>query len=164
MAVVHCSAATLRVIGDDLLPDEITRLLGCEPTAEQTKGQVIRHRSGRERVARTGAWRLAVPDEEPADLNKQVAQLLGKLTDDLAVWKEIGSRFHVDLFCGLFMEEGVEGETLSAETLEALGSRGIELELDIYAPGDELNEEEPNQRVESNAGSAPRDQGGLLST
>jgi len=57
------SAAGLRIIGDDVVPEEITRVLGCEPTSTTVKGQVIRgKKTGQERIARTGSWHLDVPD------------------------------------------------------------------------------------------------------
>src|SRR4051812_34647695 len=39
MAHVQRSVVTLRIGGDDLVPDEITKLLGAKPTAAETKGE-----------------------------------------------------------------------------------------------------------------------------
>ena len=84
MAHLQRSVATLRIIGDDLVPERITELLGCEPTASQTKGQIIRgHKTGQEIVMKKGMWRLEATDCEPEDLDRQVPELLGKLTQDL---------------------------------------------------------------------------------
>ncbi len=92
---------------------------------------------------KTGSWRLKATDCEPENLDKQVAELLGKLTQDLSIWAFLSTQFAIDLFCGLFMEESNEGVEVSAETLMALGQRGIMLGLDIYGPireikGDDL--------------------------
>lgn len=38
----------------------------------------------------------------------------------------------MDMFCGLFMQNENEGQSLSAELLAMLGERGIDLSLDIY--------------------------------
>ena len=139
MAHLHLSVATLRIVSDDLVPERITKLLGCEPTDSQTKGQIIRgHKTGRERVTKIGMWRLKATDCEPEDLDKQVAELLGKLTQDLSIWASLSKQFAIDLFCGLFMEESNEGVEVSAETLMALGQRGIVLGLDIYGPIQEI--------------------------
>ena len=43
-------------------------------------------------------------------------------------------KFEIDLFCGAFMQETSEGFEISAKTLLALGLRGIEFQLCIYAP------------------------------
>jgi len=64
----------------------------------------------------------------------QVKELLGKLTNDLSVWADIAQRFKIDLFVGLFMDVTNEGVLISPHTMTLLGQRGIELDLDIYAP------------------------------
>jgi hypothetical protein len=138
MAQLQRSAATLRISGDDLQPAEITRLLGCDPSAAQTKGeQVVGRNTGSARIASTGMWRLAASKREPGDLDGQIAELLSKLTDDLNVWGSIARTYKLDLFCGLFMGGGNEGLSISPESTAALGLRHVELGLDIYG-GDEV--------------------------
>jgi Domain of unknown function (DUF4279) len=133
MAQLARSVATLRIIGDHLVPDEVSTLLGSSPTHAQRKGDQIPIRGG-ERVARFGMWRLAATDTEPEDVNSQVTEILEKLTSDLASWRSVAGQFQVNLFCGWFMQEGNEGLSISPANLVALGERGIELDLDIYAP------------------------------
>jgi hypothetical protein len=41
MAVLSGSTASLRFFGDDLDPDELTKLLGCPPTKSASKGEEI---------------------------------------------------------------------------------------------------------------------------
>jgi hypothetical protein len=135
MAQIHESVATLRIIGDDLIPSEVSGLLGCAPTHSQKKGDVLfGGRTGIERVARTGMWRLHSSDQEPENLDKHVDELLSKLTSDLDIWRALGKKYRIDLFCGLFMERENEGLSISPSSLVALGQRGIELGLDIYGP------------------------------
>ena len=135
MAHLHRSVATLRVMGDTLIPDEITALLGAQPSEAQTKGdQLVGPKTGRVRIAKFGMWRLHASERQPEDLDSQVQELLGQLTTDLSVWADLARRFDLELFCGLFMEVENEGVLLSPRTLVALGERGIELDLDIYAP------------------------------
>jgi hypothetical protein len=129
------SAASLRIIGDDLVPEEITRLLGCAPTRAEFKGQLVRGKSSaRERIARTGRWSLETADRAPDDLNGQIMEIVSRLTPDLDVWNFLANRFQMDLFCGLFMAKSGEGFMLSPEALLALGSRRIELGLCLYGP------------------------------
>jgi hypothetical protein len=134
MSVIDRSKACLRIFGDDLAPDEISAALGSAPTRSEARGEILRSSSGRERVAKCGGWRLEATVTAPEDTNAQVRELLSKLTPDLAVWRDIASRFEVDLFCGWFMGQTNDGAELSPETLLALGERGITLSLDIYAP------------------------------
>jgi hypothetical protein len=125
--------AALRVIGDDVVPQEISALLGAEPTHAQRKGDTVPTTSGG-RIAAFGLWRLSAPDKEPEDLDGQVSWLLSQLTQDLEAWRFISRQFRIDLFCGWFMDGTNEGVSLSPATLLALGERGIELGVDLYAP------------------------------
>jgi hypothetical protein len=143
MAQLSRSKATLRVIGDELSPDEITKLLGCSPSYSHFKGEVVKSKNTKhEYIKKFGMWRLEATACEPENLDAQVAELLTKLTQDLAVWSRLKDRFEIDLFCGFFMETTNEGAEISSATLKALGERGIVLDLDIYAPT-ELDERDP---------------------
>ncbi len=128
MAQLYQSAATLRFMGDDLVPQEITELLGAAPTLSFTKGEAF----GQSNIRRFGGWLLRAQDRAPEDLNGQVEEILHQLTDDLDVWAQLGRRFRIGLFCSLFMQESNEGLSLSSKALRALGERGIALGLDIY--------------------------------
>ena len=134
MAHLQTSAVALRIIGDDLDPDEITKLLGVPPTIAEKKGDRITGKNPGYRIARSGMWRLRTRDRQPESLQGQIEEILGQLTPDLAVWKNLALRYRVELFCGLFMDKGNEGLILPPKPLADLGVRGIELQLDIYGP------------------------------
>ena len=122
-------------MGDDLSPEDVTALLGSEPTKSETKGQeIVGPKTGRVRAARSGSWRLKAKDREPEDLDGQIFELLDQLTDDLGTWKGLGENLTIDLFVGLFMTETNEGMSISPEALNALAIRGISLGLDVYCP------------------------------
>jgi hypothetical protein len=146
MACIGKSAATLRISGDDLVPEDVSILLGSQPTTSYRKGDVKSMRSGGELKRKTGSWSLQTADHEPENLDMQVAELLGGLTQNLDIWVALSQRFKLDLFCGLFMECTNEGLSLSPETLRQLGVRGIEIGLDIYAPIREVMNHEPCPR------------------
>jgi len=133
--------ATLRVIGDDLDPDEVTTMLGCTPTFAQRQGQHIPTRSASFpegfRVAKFGLWRLDATEAAPENFDAQVAELVGKLTRELAVWRDTARRFRVELFCGWFMKTSNDGVSISATSLRLLAERGIGLEVSIYDPTDD---------------------------
>jgi hypothetical protein len=133
MAKLSKTAASLRIFGDDLDPEEVTRLLGKKPGRAQRKGEIVRLGSG-EHVSRTGAWSLKADDRTPGDLDLQISELLAGTTDDLAAWRDLAERYRVDAFCGFFMKDANEGISISPLTLQRLGERGIALGLDIYAP------------------------------
>lgn len=135
MAHLYRSVATLRISGEDLDPDEISAVLGCAPTTNQRKGDVLTSKTtGRSRTLKVGSWFLDASDREPEDLDRQIAELLGKLTPSMDAWHSIAERYDVILFCGFFMRETNEGVEISPASLAALGQRRIVLGLDIYSP------------------------------
>jgi len=136
MAALARSLATLRLFGDDLNPEEVSKLLCADPTWSARTGDVTPSNSpGGVRIARTGSWRLQAAESIPSDVNHQVVEILSQLTPDLDVWRSLVARFDVDLFCGWFLEKSNEGIFLSPNNLLALGERGIELDIDIYGSG-----------------------------
>jgi len=141
MAQVKKSVVALRIAGDDLIPDEITALLGASPTRAQTKGdRIVGKKTGHVRIAKGGMWSLCASERQPEDMDGQIQEVLSQMSGDLAVWRSITENYHADLFCGLFMGGSNEGLTISAQSLAALGARGIEMGLDIYGGHDDENE------------------------
>jgi hypothetical protein len=122
----------LRICGDDLNPQELSKRLGATPTLACVKGEP--RKPGGKVIARTGQWHLSAKDTETADLDAQVAEILTQLPADLDIWRSLATHYQIDLFCGWFMNESNEGVEIAAETLSALGSRGIRLDVDLYAP------------------------------
>ena len=103
MAQLQKTVATLRIFGDDLIPEEITRILRIVPTYSQIKGQeLVGRKTGNVRIAKTGTWQIGVSDQEPGNLDAQVREIFGQLTDDLDLWQGIVARYKVDLFFGFF--------------------------------------------------------------
>ena len=104
MGTVGQSALSLRFFGDDLDPQEVSDLLGAQPTSSYRKGDVrTRTRSdgvvvrtapdGSEGIRKYGMWNMNAAPQEPADLDGQIYEIFGQLTDDLAVWRDLTSRF-----------------------------------------------------------------------
>lgn len=141
MPALERAVASLRISGDDLIPEEISQLLGASPTRAHRKDEAIRiGTSSRTRIAKFGGWALHATQTAPEDLDAQVAELLGRLNPDLSVWQSLSSRFHIDLFCGWFMGGWNEGVEIAPATLLALGERGIRLGIDLYGPDRELDD------------------------
>ena len=135
MAELSKSMVSFRIEGEDLSPAQISRILGASPTEARTKGEkIVGRKTGTVRSAKPGSWRLEASVRAPADMNGQIQELLDQMTDDLGAWQSLTRKYHADLFCGLFMRGSDEGLTIFARHLAALGSRGIELGLCLYAP------------------------------
>jgi hypothetical protein len=138
MGAFDHSEVTLRFFGDDLVPEEVSALLGANPTVSYQKGQeLVGRNTGTVQITKTGSWRLRATRREPEDVESQVFEILDQLSQDLGVWAALASRYQPDLFCGIFMRGTNDGLHLSARALLALSQRGISLGMDIYdASGD----------------------------
>jgi hypothetical protein len=110
------SAVSLRIMGEDLDPEEISRLLGREPSSARKTVWVLRSQLAPER-----------------ELDAKVADLLSSLPADPTIWSSIAARHRIDLFCGVFLNALNRGFGLSVRTLRMLAERGIEIGFDIYA-------------------------------
>jgi hypothetical protein len=136
MPYLHHSCAALRIGGDSLKPDEISRTLSCRPTLSFVKGQTEPSR-GKAIVRETGGWHLDAVEQQPGNLDAHVAELFGRVNNDLSAWATLSGEYKIDLFCVYFMGEGDEVVQASAETLKVLGNRGVKLGLRIYSPAEE---------------------------
>jgi Domain of unknown function (DUF4279) len=138
MGIADHSVVALRIYGDDLVPSEVTALLGCEPTVAYSKGDVrIGKKTGSEYVEKTGRWSLSAGDRRPEDIPAQIEEILAKLSQDLAIWSQIKSKYRIDFFCGIFMGSSNVGLELAPTLLEQISKRSISLGLDIYDRSDD---------------------------
>ena len=124
MAETNHAVAALRVSGSGLVFDEVSSLLGHAPTTtRRLKAGVM-------------VWVLEAAETQLQSFDQQIAELLGKVTSDLLVWRTLHERFDVNIYCGWFMDKTNEGISVSSATLQTLSQRGIPLGLEIYAPSD----------------------------
>lgn len=138
MGIAEHSVVAFRIFGDDLVPSEVTGLLGCNPTAAYSKGDVrIGQKTGNRYVEKTGRWSLSAKDRRPEDIPSQISEILARLTQDLGVWDQLSSKYTLDFFCGVFMGSSNDGLEFSPELLRQLSERGITLGLDIYDHSDD---------------------------
>ena len=121
----------LRFFGDDLDPDEVSRLLGSAPTGSERRGDIIQGRT-RSRTARTGSWRLAT-EQSTDDIEEQLVALFGRLTAELTVWQSLTTRFEADVFCGVFHVYQSHHVVFSPRLHRLLADRHLTLILDVYA-------------------------------
>lgn len=132
MGRLRKSTALIGFYGDDLDPDEITRLLGMEPTVGVVKGGTWATSLGAEKNAAIGSWRIKAGSCEPENLNAQIEALLAPLSQDFSVWRELCSRFRGVFFCGFWLNSYNDGIELSPKVLSLIAERGLGLDLDIY--------------------------------
>lgn len=131
MTQVARSRVSLSFFGEDLDPAELTAALGGQPTKAYRMGDDPNV------PGRRSSWILDADTQIPEDVEGQISDLLGRLTDDVAVWEDLTQRYSARLFCGLFMGGANEGFKIGPALLAEVGRRGLELSFDIYDASDD---------------------------
>jgi hypothetical protein len=126
--LVDESRLTLGVYGDDLDPDEISRILGVTPTSAHRRGEP--RRSGPPWPA--DAWLLSVEGKSPTGPEELVRLLLVRLPVDGDLWADLRRRFRLRLSFGIFTERWNRGFELSSEAIRLVDSLGSGMGVDIY--------------------------------
>ncbi|MEO0682590.1 MAG: DUF4279 domain-containing protein [Pseudomonadota bacterium] len=146
MPQLQKSSVSLCFVGDALDPDEITTRLGLALAKSYRKGETWRTPNGTPMPARSGMWRGAAETASPSDLDGRIARLLALATQDLAAWKDLSSRFHGELCCGLWVfKDGSGFDRILPPTLSRIAERGLHLVLEIYV-SDEPDPDEQEWR------------------
>ena len=134
---------TLRISSVDLVPEDVTKIMGCEPDESQQKGKPVFRKDGTVmRIARFGAWRLTLKpkDIDEWDCAEAMMLMLLRLPSAVGVWHRLTKKYKVDFFVGLSMPSKNKGFGLSPAAMKYLGERGIEAGFDIYYDGKENDE------------------------
>lgn len=127
------SAVTLAIYGEHLNPNEVTQLLGVEPTKSFRSG----HKPGpRSPAIGHGAWFFEVRGKAPAGPDAQLELLLSKLPESASIWQELNRHYKVQIRFGLHMQGWNKGFCMEASLLSRLASMGVALVFDLYAYDD----------------------------
>ena len=122
---------SLRVVGEDLDPDEVTELLGVEPTFAARKGEMVEVLGGL-RTQPTGLWVLDLGDSPEWELADGISTLLDRMPDDPELWEDLAGRYKLDLFCGAFLQAANRGFALPEELIRRMADRRLAFSVDIY--------------------------------
>jgi Domain of unknown function (DUF4279) len=122
--------ATFRVAGDNLVPDEVTKLLRIKPTLAYAKGQLYgpRHLKGR-----TGVWFLSTDGVVKSNsLKDHVSWLLEVVLNYKLLPKFVAENsLHAVLTCFWHGPSGVSAPIIPADLGDWLKKQHIQLETDF---------------------------------
>lgn len=141
MAAIARVRVSLRVFGDGLEPDEVSALLGRQPTRSHRKGDPIPNSGNAAKAASasaastepTGAWILDSGLSEKAEIEDHVEALLSPVSNDSDEWASLTSRFSASILCSVFLDQYNEGFELSPRLAQSLADRGLVIAFDIYS-------------------------------
>lgn len=123
----------LRINGDDLDPDRITRMLGVAPTFAGRKGEEV-DKGGVPVAQATGVWTYALPASPEWELADAIDTLLEQLPPDPALWESMAGWAEVAVVCALYVHDVNRSGALPPDTLARLAERRLTLRLEIHGP------------------------------
>ena len=120
----------LRVTGDELDPERITRMLGVNPTLAARKGESV-DVDGVPVGQRIGIWSYTLPASPEWELGDAIDTLLERLPHDPALWESLATWATVAVVCGLYIHDVDRIADLAPDTLARLAERRLALSLQI---------------------------------
>jgi hypothetical protein len=125
--------ASLRLYGDALIPEGITRLFRIEPSDSAVKGEVSKSPSGKSRQAPTGRWILGTAEKlNSTSLEKHIEWILDRLASIDLKAEDLPGVESADIFCYWNSANGHGGPEFSPQLMGRLAQNGLTLSLDIY--------------------------------
>ena len=126
---------SLSVKGKELVPEEITAMMGREPSRAWQKDKPLYRDDGSfMRVPTFGAWSVSLKPEDTDewDCGEAMHELLATLPSDPMIWRALATTYEISFFVGLNMEASGRGFELSPDLMLYLGERRITAGFDIY--------------------------------
>jgi hypothetical protein len=128
---MHTYTVELRISGDQLDPNDVSRTLGITPTQVRIKGE----RRNQNSVWQENVWCYEVFPEEGEswpNLEEGLNKLLSVIRPVQNQLQSYSSGNKICLWCGHFTSSFDGGPTFSPALLRCLADNGIALELDTY--------------------------------
>ncbi len=130
LAAIVRVRASLRVFGDRLEPEEVSALLGCEPTCFHRKGDKVTT-ANLSLIEPTGAWILESPLDDRSEIEDHVEALLAAVTNDSDEWASLTSRFSASILCRVAFERRDGGFEVSPRLAHSLAERGLVIAFEV---------------------------------
>ena len=105
-SVYFCFSACLRIFGDGLDIDHVTRTLGLTPTHAHRKGELHGSRSV---PWPHDMWSYEPPVDTARPLHEHIMALWQAVRPHIQYLRGLKKRFHVDVFCGYRSSSGTAG-------------------------------------------------------
>jgi hypothetical protein len=132
VAAIARVRVSLRVFGDSLEPEEVSALLGRDPSRCHRKGDPLGGANGAA-VEPTGAWILDSDLSEKTEIEEHIETLLSRVSNDTDEWDQLTSMYSAWILCSAFLDQYNEGFELSPRVARSLAERGLVVAFDIYS-------------------------------
>ncbi|QJE97708.1 DUF4279 domain-containing protein [Luteolibacter luteus] len=124
--------AWLRVMGEDVDPDEVTAIVGVSPTSTQRRGNPVEGHPGKT-YSRGGWWIGTEGLLGSKDARHHLDWILEKVPGKEQEFMELHRRgYLVDVCVRWDSRHGHGGPTISPKQMKALADLGVDLWFDVY--------------------------------
>ncbi len=133
-------SASLHVSGADLLPDNVTNLLGVSPSQSQIRGTPLLRDDGSVRyIPKFGRWSRTIKAAETDewDISEVLKLLFSDMTTNLEDWAKVAHLGRIHISLGLSLAQTNQEFELDQDLLRFLGERSISVWFDVYAESHE---------------------------
>ncbi len=120
--------ASLRIFSDSVTFEWISEQLELDPDHGGNAGEPGPGTS----IRRSTLWVLTSRLSSEHLLDEHIQHLLSRLQSRLVGLAAVAEECRMELFAGVFADDGQISETVPWETLRTLGDRHIDLDLDLY--------------------------------
>jgi hypothetical protein len=125
----ECSVS-LCLYGEDLRPNEVTALLGVEPTDSFERGY---RRKPHSRPMHHGGWFFQARGQPPQGPDDLARSVLTRFSVPPETWAAARQRYKVELRVGVHVAAGWnKGFSLTPTTLNLIAMTGAEVGFDLY--------------------------------
>lgn len=132
-------AVEFRIIGNNLIPQEITELLEIEPSNSHKRGDSNAGFTKKGKVVRyapfsSGLWSIKSRLTKSTSFEEHIMGVLELLEPVKDKIKELSCRgYKVDFFCGYFFSSEIQaGVSLDSNILKCISDLGANLEICMY--------------------------------
>jgi len=123
---------SLRISAEELPLEEITQVLGVQPTMQLRRGDRPRPRSPISKVAR---WHYRPPVPEERELSEHLRALWQVLAPHTDYLRDLKTRATVDIFCGYRSNHGGAGFEVAPDALQPFIALDIPLGVSVIIDG-----------------------------
>lgn len=133
---VDKTSVCLGIYGEELNPDNISKLLSCQPTKAHHCG-IRQYSNSKYAPYKRGAWLLQLKGYAPITAEELIIDLLSRVPTNFLLWQELSAIYDIQVRIGIHMKGWNKGFNLQAQTVQRISELGASMVFDIYAYGDE---------------------------
>ncbi len=125
-------SVSLRILSDTLSVNEITNILGVDPTRIFEKGSLSSPRNPKSLTRNSSVWIFESKLHESEELEKHVDIILSFVEDHNEQFKTLVSKCEIDIYCGYFSDNGQGSIVFTSKLLKRLAPFSIDVIIDLY--------------------------------